>query len=270
MSNDRRPRRRQQRQRRAQHVGYEPAGPVQFTGVMGFFQRNTRAFFLVGILVMVLSLGGFVFASQFTPSGTRDAPPTPTVAPASETPGATATGTPDPYAGIVRRYDAPPAMAIDPSKRYEAVIRLASGDVRIQLLAKEAPAYVNNFVFLAENRFYDGLTFHRVVEGFVAQGGDPTGTGFGDAGYALPPESNPLPFEAGVVSMAKAGTRVNGSQFFVTLGPAPHLNGEFTVFGRVVEGLDVLQSLPPRDPADTGVQPGAQILSIEVVEGAGS
>lgn len=267
MSNDRRGRRRQQRQRRAQHVGYEPAGPPQFTGVMGFFQRNTRAFFLVGILAMVLSLGGFVFASQFNPSGTRDTAPTPTAAPATETPGATATGTPDPYAAIVRNYAALPEMTIDPEKSYEAVIHLASGDVRIELLPDDAPEYVNNFVFLAENQFYDGLTFHRVVKDFVAQGGDPTGTGFGDAGYALTAETNSLPFAAGVLSMAKAGTRVNGSQFFITLGPAPHLNSDFTVFGRVIEGLDLLQALPARDPADTSAPSGEQILGIEIIEG---
>jgi cyclophilin family peptidyl-prolyl cis-trans isomerase len=124
-------------------------------------------------------------------------------------------------------------------------------------------------VFLAQHDFYDGLTFHRVIENFVAQAGDPTASGFDDAGYALDPESNALRFDAGVISMAKAGTRVSGSQFFVTLGPAPHLNGEFTVFGRVIDGLDVLQALPARDPSDGGVAPAARILDITIIEGNG-
>ena len=269
MSNDRRPRRRPQRRRRAQHVGYEPAGPVQFTGVMGFFQRNTRAFFLIGILVMVLSLGGFVFASQLDALGARDTEPAPTEAPATGTAEATATGTPDPNAAVVRRYESAPAMTIDPTASYEAVIALESGEVRIELLPDVAPSYVNNFVFLAQHDFYDGLTFHRVIENFVAQAGDPTASGFDDAGYALDPESNALRFDAGVISMAKAGTRVSGSQFFVTLGPAPHLNGEFTVFGRVIDGLDVLQALPARDPSDGGGAPAARILDITIIEGNG-
>lgn len=269
MSNDRRQRRRPQRSRRAQRASYEPAGPVEFTGVMGFFQRNTRLFFVVGIAAMVLSLGGFIFASQFDTAGVSDVDPVPTEAAATGTPEPEVSGTPDPYADIVRSYDAPPEMAIDPDGQYEVLLELESGDVRIQLLPDVAPGYVNNFVFLVENEFYDGLTFHRVVPGFVAQAGDPSASGFGDAGYALPEESNALPFEAGVIGMAKAGTRVNGSQFFITLGPAPHLNDEFTVFGRVIEGLDVLQALPARDPADANAPAGARILHAEIIEGDG-
>jgi cyclophilin family peptidyl-prolyl cis-trans isomerase len=241
---------------------------------MGFFQRNMRLFFLVGIIVMMLSLGSFVFASRLqsaadSQASSSTATPEPS-ATATETAEATATGTPDPLADVVRSYSAPPEMTIDTSKQYDAVIHLEAGDVTLRLLPNEAPEYVNNFVFLARNRFYDGLTFHRVVPGFVAQAGDPTNTGFNDAGYSLEPESNKLVFDTGVLSMAKAGTRVSSSQFFVTLAPAGFLNGDFTVFGRVTAGLDILQALPERDPASANGQPGAQIRSIEIIERDGS
>jgi len=238
---------------------------------MGFFQRNTRVFFIVGILVMILSLGSFFFASNFggaSPQAARGDEARSETA-ATPDPNATPTPTPAPTEQpIVRRYSEPPAMTIDPSKSYEAIIRLESGEVRVKLLPDAAAEYVNNFVFLARNRFYDGLTFHRVVAGFVAQGGDPQGTGFGDSGYSLKEQRNQLTFDAGVLSMAKAGPRVSGSQFFITLGPAPHLNGQFTVFGRVTSGLDVLRGLQARDPASPGAGSAVVIRSIEIVEGA--
>ena len=159
-------------------------------------------------------------------------------------------------------------MTIDTARSYEAVIRTERGDVRITLLPEAAPRYVNNFVFLARDGFYDGITFHRVVPGFVAQAGDPTGTGTGSPGYDLAEERNGLPFEAGVLSMAKGGAVVSGSQFFVTLAPTPHLEGDFTVFGRVASGLGVLQSLTPRDPQQPGQPHGDRILAIDIVEGA--
>ncbi|MSQ41924.1 MAG: peptidylprolyl isomerase [Dehalococcoidia bacterium] len=168
-----------------------------------------------------------------------------------------------------RSYSAPPPMGIDTGRQYQALIHTTRGTVRIELLPKEAPTLVNNFVFLTRQRFYDGLTFHRVVPGFVAQGGDPTGTGFGGPGYQVQQDSNRLDFEAGVISMAKSNPsspNVNGSQFFITLGPAPFLNGDFTVFGRVMEGLTVLRALAPRDGTQASQPPGERILSIEVLE----
>ncbi len=251
---------------------------------MGWMQRNQRSFYVGGILVMVLSLGGIVFATQFgggrggtsssgssttsttaTTDGAQDVAATPTRDGTAE-PGEAASGEPGDDGAIVRSYAAPPELTIDPSAGYEAVIRTERGDIRLELLADEAPGYVNNFVFLARNRFYEGLTFHRVVPGFVAQAGDPTATGFGGSGYGLPEERNALPFEAGVISMAKAGSFVDGAQFFITLAPTPGLAGNFTVFGRVTAGMDVLQALTPRDPGQT-TAPGDLILEIEIIEG---
>ena len=293
MSNDRRRQRRQQRQRQRRDRGptYEPAGAVKFPGVFGWLQRRQRAFFAIGILVMIASLGAVFFGSQLGASSgdssdSAQAAAEPTEAPddsggevaATETPeadAADATATPaTDDAGdepIQRVYSAAPAMAIDPERSFEAIIHTEKGSVRIELLASEAPGYVNNFVFLARNRFYDGLTFHRVVPGFVAQAGDPTATGFSGSGYELAEEFNDLAFDAGVISMAKAGASVDGSQFFVTLEPQPQLKeAGFTVFGRVTEGLDVLRGLTSRDPQQPGQPPGDRILSIEIHEtGAG-
>ncbi len=265
MSNERQRRRR----RRRRQAGYEPAGPIEFPGFMGYLQRNQRAFYLAGIVVMVLSLGGIIFATECTAGAPGVAPDDPGAA-ATSTPTPDATPADDSPAGaddetIVRGYDSPPPLTIDASAGYEAVIRTERGEIRVELYPREAPGYVNNFVFLARNRFYEGLTFHRVVPGFVAQGGDPTGSGFGNPGYELEEERNSLPFEAGVISMAKAGPVVNGSQFFITLGPTPHLADDFTAFGRVTSGMDVLQALTPRDPS-TASGPGDRILEIEIIE----
>src|SRR5439155_23767409 len=112
------------------------------------------------------------------------------------------------------------------------------GDFRVQLLPDKAPGYVNNFVFLAKNRFYDGLTFHRVVSGFVAQAGDPLGNGTGGPGYTLTQERNDVQFDAGIISMASSSAGVSGSQFFITLQPHPELEPSFSAFGRVVDGMD--------------------------------
>jgi peptidylprolyl isomerase len=266
LSNDRRrqrPNQRSNRRRRTPQSTYQPAGPVQFTGVMGFFQRHTRAFFLVGIVVMLASLGSFIFAQRISSTAAKKA------AQSAATAEASPTGTPDANAtpAVVRTYSAPPPMTIDASKTYEAVIHLDAGDVHLQLLPDAAPGYVNNFVFLAQHHFYDGLTFHRVVPGFVAQAGDPTGSGLEDAGYSLTEEHNNLPFTAGVISMAKAGTRVSSSQFFITLAPAGSLDGNFTVFGRVTSGLELLQQLPARDPTQPNPPAGVVIKSIDITEG---
>ena len=275
MSDDRRRQRRRDRQRRRRERGpsYEPAGEVQFPGLFGWLQRRQRLFYAIGIVVLVVSLGAIMFGGQLGPAGPDPAEPgaatplpTAEAATGAAAPAAGADATPA-AGGDGRSYAAPPPMAIDPARSYEAVIRTERGDVRIALLPEAAPGYVNNFVFLAREGFYDGITFHRVVPGFVAQAGDPTGTGAGSAGYDLAEERNDLPFEAGVLSMAKGGATVSGSQFFVTLAPAPHLEGDFTVFGRVESGLGVLQSLTPRDPQQPGQPPGDRILGIDIVEG---
>lgn len=163
----------------------------------------------------------------------------------------------------------PPPMEIDPTKEYEALIRTARGTIRVQLFAREAPRTVNNFVFLARRGFYDGVTFHRVIPGFVAQAGDPTGTGAGGPGYEFEDEFSPnLRHDApGIVSMANAGPNTNGSQFFITYGPLPHLDGRHTVFGKVIEGMKVVRRLTPRDPSQNPfAPPGDRIATIEIIE----
>ena len=262
--------------------------------MFGWLQRRQRLFYATGIIVLVVSLGAVFFGGQLGPAGpsANQATPEPTATAGAGGEDAAAAGaadaeTSDDAGGDAdadatadggdetdgdetddRTYSAPPPMQIDPAGSYEAVIRTEKGDVRIELLPADAPGYVNNFVFLARDGFYDGIIFHRVIPGFVAQAGDPTGTGFSSSGYDLVEEFNALPFDEGVLSMAKGGNSVSGSQFFITLAPTPHLEpAGFTVFGRVIEGLDVLRSLTPRDPQELGQPPGDRILGIEIIEG---
>lgn len=230
---------------------------------MGWMQRNGRILFLIGIVFMILSVGAGAFASGLG-GNTDDVTDTPTPTSTADATG-TAEGTPTPEP-IQRRYSAVPDPALEEGVDYRAVIHLESGDVVIDLLEEEAPVYVNNFVFLAQNRFYDGLTFHRVLPGFVAQAGDPLGTGAGGPGYNLPDEENDETFERGALSMARGPAGASGSQFFITLGATPHLNAEFTVFGRVVEGMELLDGLTPRDPDARNQPRGDVIQSIEIVE----
>lgn len=142
-------------------------------------------------------------------------------------------------------YDSPPEMQIDPKKDYRAVMETSCGRIVLELFAAEAPVTVNNFVFLAREGFYDGLTFHRVVPDFVIQAGDPLGTGSGGPGYQFEDEiSKNLQFDKpGLLAMANSGPDTNGSQFFITLGEPTHLNGLHTIFGRVVEGTDVVRTI---------------------------
>jgi cyclophilin family peptidyl-prolyl cis-trans isomerase len=164
-------------------------------------------------------------------------------------------------------YDRPPELAIDPARRYTATIATDRGDIVVELFADKAPQTVNNFVFLAREGFYDGVTFHRVIPGFMAQGGDPTGSGRGGPGYRFEDEFHPdLRHDGpGVLSMANAGPGTNGSQFFITHGPTPHLDGRHTVFGRVVEGMDVVLEIPERDPMKAR-EPGLAMNSVTIVE----
>jgi peptidyl-prolyl cis-trans isomerase B (cyclophilin B) len=148
-----------------------------------------------------------------------------------------------------KQWPAPPAMAIDPKKRYTVKIETVRGTIEIELAPQYAPLTVNNFVFLARDGFYDGVRFHRVISDFMIQGGDPTGTGRGGPGYKFGDEfaGNPLKHETGVISMANAGPGTNGSQFFITHSPQPHLNGKHTVFGKVVKGQDVVDAVRTND-----------------------
>ena len=162
---------------------------------------------------------------------------------------------------------APPSGALDTSKKYTARFKTEKGDIVVELFADRAPRTVENFVNLARAGFYDGTTFHRVIGGFMAQGGDPTGTGTGGPGYQFADEfDSSLRHDApGTLSMANAGPGTNGSQFFITYGPTPHLDNKHSVFGRVTEGMDVLRSLRERDP-QRDRQPGDRIDTIEITE----
>jgi peptidyl-prolyl cis-trans isomerase B (cyclophilin B) len=147
------------------------------------------------------------------------------------------------------KWDSSPEMQIDTNKKYLAEIETNKGVIELELFPNHAPKTVNNFVFLAGKGFYDGLSFHRVISNFMIQGGDPTGTGAGGPGYSFEDEvgDNPLTHETGVISMANAGPNTNGSQFFITHSPQPHLNGNHTVFGKVVSGQDVVDSIRQGD-----------------------
>lgn len=166
-----------------------------------------------------------------------------------------------------QQYDAPPPLTIDTAKRYTATFETDKGDIVVSLFADKAPNTVNNFVFLAREGFYDGTTFHRVIPNFMAQGGDPTGTGRGGPGYRFADEFAPglKHDKPGILSMANAGPNTNGSQFFLTFVPTPHLDGRHAVFGEVTAGMDVLLSVSPRDPQSASA-PGDAIRTISIAE----
>lgn len=140
-------------------------------------------------------------------------------------------------------YNSPVPMVIDINKKYTAVIKTAKGDLTLELYPQDAPVTVNNFVTLARKGFYNGLTFHRVIPGFMAQGGDPSGNGTGGPGYKFQDEFSQRTHVAGALSMANSGPNTNGSQFFICYEPQPHLNGKHTVFGQLTQGMDVLKRL---------------------------
>jgi cyclophilin family peptidyl-prolyl cis-trans isomerase len=167
------------------------------------------------------------------------------------------------------QYDECPPMDIDPEVKYLATLNTEKGEIVIELYADKAPMAVNNFIFLARQGWYDDITFHRVIPGFVAQGGDPSGTGLGSPGYAFENEvSDDLVFDGpGIVAMANSGPDTNGSQFFITYAATPQLNGSYTIFGRVIAGMDVVEQLSPRDPRESmDLPPGDQILSVTIEE----
>jgi peptidyl-prolyl cis-trans isomerase B (cyclophilin B) len=143
-------------------------------------------------------------------------------------------------------FDLPP-MTIDKSKQYTATIETERGKLVLELYANDVPLTVNNFVFLAREGFYNNTTFHRVIPGFMAQGGDPTGTGTGGPGYSFADESTEHAHITGALSMANAGPNPNGSQFFITYSPQHHLDGKHSVFGQLIEGADVLEEIGQGD-----------------------
>ena len=167
-----------------------------------------------------------------------------------------------------KTYSEAPPMTIDPKKKYTAVVKMATGgSFTIQLYPDKAPITVNSFVFLARQGFFNGTTFHRVLEGFMAQGGDPQGTGSGGPGYQFVNEDSDLKFDkAGVVAMANAGRNTNGSQFFITFGATPSLDGGYTIFGQVTAGMEVVNGIKRRDPTTNPTFPGDGIESVTITE----
>jgi cyclophilin family peptidyl-prolyl cis-trans isomerase len=225
-------------------------------------RRNERIRFFALFVVALIVLGGAAFLVMNL---------------RSEEPAAVATevdfGDPGPLADMapVERadyYSAPPEMTIDPDKEYEAVIRTEKGDMRLRLFAQESPMTVNNFVFLARQGYYDGTIFHRVIEDFMAQAGDPTGTGAGGPGYAFADEvDSGLAFDrAGLLAMANSGANTNGSQFFITYAPTPWLDGAHTIFGELIEGQEVLNSLTLVEPGSSPTPQGDVIERIAIIE----
>ncbi len=166
-----------------------------------------------------------------------------------------------------KQWSSPPAMSIDPKKTYDAVLHTDKGDIAVHLHADKVPQTVNNFVFLAREGYYNGTVFHRVIADFMAQGGDPTGTGRGGPGYRFQDEFHPSlrHDKPGVLSMANSGPNTNGSQFFITHVPTPWLDNKHSIFGQVTDGIDVLLSIAPRDPQRPD-QPGVKLNSVDIIE----
>jgi cyclophilin family peptidyl-prolyl cis-trans isomerase len=166
-----------------------------------------------------------------------------------------------------KQWKSAPPMQIDSKKKYRAHMETDKGTLVIELFADRAPKTVNNFVFLAREGFYEGVMFHRVISDFMVQGGDPTGRGSGGPGYRFEDEFHPglKHDKRGILSMANAGPNTNGSQFFITHRATPHLDGKHSVFGQVVEGLDVLMSIPPRDPGNVNA-PAVKIIRVTIEE----
>ena len=230
--------------RRKSEPWYRKLDPVQWIGI--------------GVVVIILAIGAFFGIRALQQSAPAAANPASTRA----TPGAASTP------AAAKQWASPPAMTIDKSKQYLATVKMAKGgEFVIQLFPDKAPITVNSFVFLARQGFFDGVTFHRVLDGFMAQGGDPTGTGTGGPGYEFVNEDNDLKFDkAGVVAMANAGRDTNGSQFFITFGPQPQLNGGYTIFGQVTSGMDVVNGLTRRNPDQSPTFTGDAIQTVTIEE----
>jgi cyclophilin family peptidyl-prolyl cis-trans isomerase len=202
-------------------------------------------------------------AVLLTACGSDKKDSTPTTAPRATAPNAQPTQS---QPGGTKTYKSKPPLTIDVGKTYFATIKMDIGDIRIELFPKDAPETVNSFVFLARDGYFDGVTFHRVIPGFVAQGGDPTGTGRGGPGYTLPDEFGARKLLDGTVAMANTGApKSAGSQFFIDYGPQERLDGKYTVFGQVVAGRDVLDKIAPREPS-TATTPGTKINTIVIEE----
>ena len=216
--------------------------------------KKRRNRIIAGVVAVAVGLGGVGLAAAVflggddEPANSAGGPtPGPTTSPATQPAGGVACGGTEPKnAGEEKpNYKEQPEMQIDTSKDYTAVMQTSCGTIEVELFAKETPITVNNMVTLARDGFYDGLTFHRVIPGFMAQGGDPQGDGTGGPGYEFEDEIvDSLTFtEPGLLAMANSGPGTNGSQFFITVAPTEHLNGLHTIFGRVTKGMDALKEI---------------------------
>jgi peptidylprolyl isomerase len=258
-------RNRSRRQRTPQPTPPRAASSAPPSFVGGRLSGRMRAVYVVLAVVLgVVIAGASLFAIIAPGDGdSSDAAPTSVAATAEPTRTAAA-------ATATAATGAPP-MTIDVGKTYDAVLRTEKGDIKIRLRPDLAPQHVNSFVTLARRGFYNGVTFHRVLDNFVAQGGDPTGTGTGGPGYTVPAEFSATPFDRGIVGAARS-TDPNsaGSQFFITYArnaSTAGLDRQYTVFGQVTEGMDVADRLTRRDPQRTpNAPPGDRILSVEIIE----
>jgi cyclophilin family peptidyl-prolyl cis-trans isomerase len=222
-------------------------------------KRRTRLVsVLVGVAAVVIiviaasAIGGGILSSQQVETILGDDRPLAEISPAER----------------LNYYDAYPDMIIDTDNDYEAVLSTSKGEIRLKLFDDESPQTVNSFAFLASEGFYDGLTFHRVIAEFMAQGGDPTGQGFGGPGYQFEDETdNGLTFDRpGLLAMANSGPNTNGSQFFITYLPTPHLDGAHTIFGEIIEGADVLTDLALVQPGGSSGLQADVIERIDIIE----
>lgn len=203
--------------------------------------RTIRIWVTVAIVALVAPLMFVLFRGDDTvsPGSSASGSPSPGSSAAAGTCTAAKQGTPP------KTYNAPPPMKIDTKKDYSATIQTNCGSFTVDLLEKDAPKTVNNFVFLAREGFFEGTLFHRVIPSFMIQGGDPKGNGSGDPGYKFEDETDPSDSfaEPGILAMANSGPNTNGSQFFVTVAPAEHLNGKHTIFGTVTDGMDAVNTI---------------------------
>lgn len=219
-------------------------------------QEKTTNIVVISALVLVVII--VIWSLVFNQKPTTSTVEYPTISSVKSTPELVGT----------KQYSSAPPLMIDTEKQYFAeVLMEKGGKFVIQLYPDKAPITVNSFVFLAKQGFFDGVTFHRVLSGFMAQTGDPTGTGTGNPGYKFVNEDSDLTFDkAGVVAMANAGRDTNGSQFFITFAPQMQLNGGYTIFGQVISGMDVVNGITLRDPQMNPSFSGDIIKSITITE----
>jgi len=222
---------------------------------------------IVVILVVAVIVWSVIVAQKQAQTGAAQTP-TETVQVVIPTLQIPTAGGPTPELVSTKQYSAAPPFLIDVTRQYTATVKMAKGgEFVIQLYPDKSPITVNSFVFLARQGYFDGVTFHRVLEGFMAQGGDPTGSGAGSPGYQFVNELNDLAFDkAGVVAMANAGPGTNGSQFFITFGPVGLAESSYTIFGQVTSGMNVVNSITRRDPQQNPDFTGDVIESITITE----